>query len=86
MKPGGKPPAAASAREVALDVLVRVEQQGAYSNLLLGSSLQKGALSREDTGLATELVYGTISRMITLDYVLEGFVSKGVAKLPALGA
>lgn len=80
-KPGGKPPAAASAREVALDVLVRVEQQGAYSNLLLGSSLQKGALSREDTGLATELVYGTISRMITLDYVLEGFVSKGVAKL-----
>lgn len=80
-KSGGKPPVPASAREVALDVLVRVEQQGAYSNLLLGSSLQKAELSREDTGLATELVYGTLSRMITLDFVLGGFVSKGLAKL-----
>ncbi|GGF85090.1 ribosomal RNA small subunit methyltransferase B [Paenibacillus albidus] len=77
-KPAAPP---ASAREVALDVLVRVEQQGAYSNLLLNSSLQKSSLSREDTGLATELVYGTISRMNTLDYVLGSFVSKGIAKL-----
>lgn len=60
---------------------MRVEQEGAYSNLLLNSSLQKSALSREDTGLATELVYGSISRMITLDYVLDDFVSKGIAKL-----
>lgn len=76
--PGNKP---TSAREVALDILVRVEQQGAYSNLLLNSTLQKSALSREDTGLATELVYGSISRMLTLDYVLGDFVSKGIAKL-----
>ncbi|MNB81636.1 Ribosomal RNA small subunit methyltransferase B [compost metagenome] len=74
-----RPPA--SARVVALDVLVRVEQEGAYSNLLLNSSLQKSGLSREDTGLATELVYGTLSRLITLDYVLDDFVSKGIAKL-----
>lgn len=72
---------AVTAREVALDILVRVEQEGAYSNLLLNSSLQKSGLSREDSGLATELVYGSISRMITLDYVLEGFVSKGITKL-----
>lgn len=69
--------ATASARDIALDILVKVEQQGAYSNLLLNSSLQKSALSREDAGLVTELVYGTISRMNTLDYVLEEFVSKG---------
>ncbi|MEK4064489.1 MULTISPECIES: 16S rRNA (cytosine(967)-C(5))-methyltransferase RsmB [Paenibacillus] len=77
---GGKS-SADSAREVALDVLVRVEQQGAYSNLLLNSSLQKSGLSREDTGLVTELVYGSISRMLTLDYVLGDFVTKGIAKL-----
>lgn len=71
----------ASAREIALDIMVKVEQQGAYSNLLLNSSLQKATLSREDAGLVTELVYGSISRMNTLDYVLEGFVSKGIAKL-----
>lgn len=80
--PGNKGKAAiASARDIALDILVKVEQQGAYSNLLLNSSLQKSALSREDAGLVTELVYGTISRMNTLDYVLEEFVSKGIAKL-----
>lgn len=73
--------APASARVIALDILVKVEQQGAYSNLLLNSSLQKSALSREDAGLVTELVYGTISRMNTLDFVLEEFVSKGIAKL-----
>lgn len=75
---GSKP---ASAREVALDILIRVEQQGAYSNLLLNSTLQKSQLSREDAGLATELVYGSISRMLTLDYVLGDFVAKGIAKL-----
>lgn len=81
-KSGGHGKSAPStAREVALDILVKVEQQGAYSNLLLNSSLQKSVLSREDTGLVTELVYGTISRMLTLDYVLEDFVSKGTAKL-----
>lgn len=71
----------ATARETALDVLVRVEQEGAYSNLLLNASLQKAGLSREDAGLATELVYGTISRLNTLDFILEDFVSKGTRKL-----
>ncbi|WP_025701063.1 16S rRNA (cytosine(967)-C(5))-methyltransferase RsmB, partial [Paenibacillus forsythiae] len=42
---------------------------------------QRAALSREDAGLATELVYGTISRLNTLEYVLKGFVSKGLDKL-----
>ncbi|MFD1775136.1 16S rRNA (cytosine(967)-C(5))-methyltransferase RsmB [Paenibacillus rhizophilus] len=71
----------ATARETALDVLVRVEQEAAYSNLLLNTSLQKAGLSREDAGLATELVYGTISRLNTLDFMLDGFVSKGTNKL-----
>ncbi|SET36615.1 16S rRNA (cytosine(967)-C(5))-methyltransferase RsmB [Paenibacillus sp. NFR01] len=82
MSAAGKGKAAPNtAREAALDVLVRVENQGAYSNLLLNSTLQKAQLSREDAGLATELVYGSISRMLTLDYVLGDFVSKGLAKL-----
>ncbi len=75
----GKP--AASAREVALDVLTRVEENKAYSNLQLNSALQRASLPREDTGLATELVYGTISRLNTLDYFLERFVTKGIQKL-----
>jgi 16S rRNA (cytosine967-C5)-methyltransferase len=70
-----------SAREAALDVLVRVEENQAYSNLLLNQTLQKYALERADAGLATELVYGTIGRLNTLDFFLERFVAKGLNKL-----
>lgn len=70
-----------TARELALDVLTQVEQEGAYSNLLLNTALQKASLEKGDAGLATELVYGTISRLNTLDYFLDRFVKKGTAKL-----
>ncbi|GIP25286.1 ribosomal RNA small subunit methyltransferase B [Paenibacillus sp. J23TS9] len=70
-----------SARELAMEVLTQVEQNKAYSNLQLNSALQRASLSKEDTGLATELVYGTVSRLNTLDYFLERFVAKGVKKL-----
>ncbi|GIP48037.1 16S rRNA (cytosine(967)-C(5))-methyltransferase RsmB [Paenibacillus sp. DXFW5] len=72
---------APSARSVALQVLTAVEQEGAYSNLLLNGALQKSGLTGPDAGLATELVYGTIQRLNTIDYFLEPFVTKGLAKL-----
>lgn len=69
------------AREAALDVLTRVERDQAYSNLLLHQTLEKHRLERQDAALATELVYGTIGRLNTVDYFLEGFVAKGLARL-----
>lgn len=78
---GGRGPARPSARNVALQVLTAVEQEGAYSNLLLNGALQKSGLSGPDAGLATELVYGTIQRLNTIDYLLEPFVAKGMDKL-----
>lgn len=80
----GKPAEAGrskSARLVALDILVKVEETGAYSNLQLNRSLQQQELSRQDAALVTELVYGTISRKLTLDYWLSQLVAKGLAKL-----
>ncbi|MDP1508875.1 16S rRNA (cytosine(967)-C(5))-methyltransferase RsmB [Paenibacillus sp. CMAA1739] len=70
-----------TAREVALDVLIGVEQEGAYSNLELNRRLQQAGLSASDAGLTTELVYGTVARRNTLDYFLNKFVQKGTAKL-----
>jgi len=72
---------ARSARQVALDVLVKVEEAGAYSNLQLNRTLQSEQLSRADAALATELVYGTISRKLTIDYWLSQLVAKGLHKL-----
>lgn len=68
-------------REVALDVLVKVEREQAFSNLVLNGALQHTELSRPDAGLATELVYGTIQRKLSLDYALAELAAKGLAKL-----
>lgn len=70
-----------TARALALDVLTRVDEQHAYSNLLLNQMLQKHQLERQEAGLATEIVYGTIQRRNTIDYFLDRFVAKGVEKL-----
>lgn len=70
-----------TARSLAVSVLSAVEQEGAYSNLELNRRLNEAGLGAADAGLATELVYGTIARRNTLDYFLEKFVAKGLAKL-----
>lgn len=77
----GRGKGSVSARELALDVLTRVDENKAYSNLQLNSALQRASLSSQDAGLATELVYGTVSRLNTLDYFLERFVTRGIHKL-----
>lgn len=70
-----------SARLVAMQVLVKIEEAGAFSNIQLNKSLQDAQLSRADAGLTTELVYGTISRKLTIDHILNSCVAKGVKKL-----
>lgn len=51
-----------TARDVALEVLVRVDEYKSYSNLELKAVLEREPLSAADAGLVTELVYGTIQR------------------------
>lgn len=70
-----------NARELAMELLTRVEKEKAYSNLLLNKMLRQSGLDRLDAAFATELVYGTIQHKLTIDYYLGRFVSKGMAKL-----
>ncbi len=67
-------PAPSGPREAALEVLRRVEEEGAYSGLALSGMLSGTSLSRQDAALATELVYGTIQRLNTIDHALSGRV------------
>ncbi|WP_332690154.1 16S rRNA (cytosine(967)-C(5))-methyltransferase RsmB [Halalkalibacter lacteus] len=68
-------------REVALDVLLQIEKNQAYSNLLLNQTVNRANLDPRDVGLLTEIVYGTIQRKSTLDFYLQAFVKKGVDSL-----
>jgi len=61
-------------RYLAVDILESVENEGAYSNLLLNKVIQSEKLSPKDAGLLTEIVYGVIQRKMTLDYGLSAYV------------
>ena len=60
---------------------MKFEQKQAYSNLLLHQSLKQQRFTEPDRRLVTELVYGVIQRLNTLDWVADQLVKKGVDSL-----
>ena len=58
-----------TARQTALAVLEAVFSEGAYSNIALNQALLEVPLSSADKGLVTEIVYGTVARKITLEWL-----------------
>lgn len=63
-----------NSRSIALKVLNRVFNEGAYSNLVLSHELNNSTLNDKDKALVTEIVYGTIRRKRTLDTLISSFV------------
>lgn len=63
-----------SARAVSLETLIKVLDQGSYSNISLNNSLEHSNLSIADQNLATNIVYGTIQYRLFLEYQLKGLV------------
>ncbi|PZX07984.1 16S rRNA (cytosine967-C5)-methyltransferase [Psychrobacillus insolitus] len=61
-------------RDAALTILMAVEKQQAYSNLLLHQTIEKYAIDPKDRALLTELTYGTLQYKMTLDYYLQPFI------------
>ena len=81
---GGKPtgprrkpaPAGDAARRLALEALLRIEQEGAYANLVLPGLLARSSLEPRDRGFATELVYGTTRMRRACDWLIDRFVMR----------
>lgn len=63
-------------RDVAVEILLQIEKNQAYSNLLLNSMIKKHQVNSKDISLLTEIVYGTLQRRDTLDFYLEAFLKK----------
>lgn len=70
-----------SGRSLALEVLIEVERKKAFSNLELNAALKRSNVDRREAGLATELVYGTLSRLNTLDWLANQLLTKPIHKL-----
>ena len=60
-----------TARSCAMEVLLRCERSGQYSNIALDAALERSGLSAEDRALTARLVYGVTERRITLDRILS---------------
>ena len=70
-----------TAREMAAQLLTRVETEGAYANLLLQKNLPRLSDPR-DRQFATLLLNGVLKHKLTLDYVLRRHLSKPMSALP----
>ncbi len=71
----------ANARKIAVNALIKVDFNNAYSNITLNELLKNSNASVADKALATALFYGVLDRKITLDYVLNRLIEKGFKKL-----
>ena len=75
---------ATPARRIAAEVLLRVEQGGAFANLALDGALRAaGVLEPREAALATELSYGTLRWELQLDRALAAHADRAPPELDA---
>ncbi len=67
-----------TARAVALDVLDRIDDEGAYANLALSGALDRSRLAGADRRFVTDLVYGTTRMRRACDYLVDRFLARPV--------
>jgi 16S rRNA (cytosine967-C5)-methyltransferase len=60
----------ANPRRSAFDILLRIEKERSYADILIDRELSLGLLTGPDRGLLTELVYGVLRRQGTLDHII----------------
>lgn len=62
------------ARRVAIEAVRRIDEEGAYANLVLSGLLDAGDLDTRDRGLVTELTYGATRMRRACDWLVDRFL------------
>lgn len=62
-----------SPRNIAFNVLLKIEQDNAYSNIALNNAIRENRLNGLDSSFVSALVYGVLERQITLDYIIRQY-------------
>lgn len=70
-----------NAREMAFDILKEAEEKKPYLNLLLNKKLSTYKLPQPERNFLTELTYGVVQRLNTLDWVLSLYLKYPLKKL-----
>ena len=63
-----------NSRKLSRQIVQRVLEEVAYSNLVLSKELNRDDIDEKDKGLITEIVYGTLRIKRTLDVLIGNFV------------
>ncbi len=66
---------------MALEVVRRVIDDGAYSNLVMPGALARSGLDPRDRAFAADLAYGTIRHLRSIDWALDQHASRPVARM-----
>ena len=66
------------ARRLAMEVLGRIERDGAYANLVLRAALDRSSLDSRDRAFVTDLVYGTTRMRRACDHLVDSFLHDDV--------
>lgn len=71
-----------SSRRLALEVLIQVEQQGAFANLALAGAFKRTSLKERDRAFATALVQGVLRHRSAIDERLGTLSKEPLGRLP----
>ncbi len=72
-------------RMLAVDSLMEIFEQNRHSHIVIGEVLNKYQyIEKQERAFYQRLTFGTIERMVYLDYVIESFSSKPVRKMRPL--
>lgn len=71
------------ARELALKILYKIDQENAYSNIELNQQLKENnkKLNDKDVGLISEIVYGVTTWRLTLDEIIKKYSKIKIKKI-----
>lgn len=68
-------------RNIALNALIKIEQDEAYSNIVLNNAIKENKLNHLDASFVSALVYGVLEHQITLDYILRQYSKIPIRKI-----
>lgn len=68
-------------RIIALNILLKIFQDGAYSNIALDRELRQCNLTEPNKAFTSRLVYGVLEKKITLDYIIRKYSNIRLKKI-----
>ncbi|MET0422385.1 MAG: transcription antitermination factor NusB [Actinoplanes sp.] len=74
-------PSSDPARQAAYEAIAAVHRDDAYANLVLSGILRDSGLHGRDAAFATELTYGTLRALGTLDLIIAAAAEREVARI-----